>query len=1404
MNPRTKRRLVLSGVVVGSLAAVAVGGLFGRNWYRVAQTEERRREGLELFAKGEFARAMPALSFAARDRSDLEVILALAECRMAVPERENRHMLTARGYLNSVLSRDPGNLRALKGLLECYIALGYVAEIPSTARRVLEVDPRSVRANEALLEVAAATGRWKDAMAAARALQALEPATLRWRAAELQCLAADGADADGRLELIRRWRGSDPESAGLALLEADALRSVGRLPAARALLEELAGRGMPDRRSLEALLDALDAVGLGARSEDAIAASARLDGGAFTIVALECERLLRSGRADRLAERLASIRLQNAEFARLRFAAPYLDGRPEDGGKALDEAVAAEATLADDPFVKAARAFLSDGAVRPRLEALRSAALRIESDPLVAMMIADLLLEAGETDQAQALLVKSFERTERRWLPLGVRALRLSVLLGRVPEALAIARDMAQRYPQDPSVALAVAESWASAIRAGYALSLVEGSLGSDSPEALVRFWRDIGRPLTVVPLLVDAMQSRGERALAEELSSAVGADAEESVLIGMLGVIDRLSPAERDRIMAACMTKSASPRVALALATRLADRGDVGTAQTLLAGATGGDAEESRLLERRKSALGASAETVVARLRTELEQSRDLQTASFVLSQGAAWSDAALINEAVKVLKDAVGPDSVRAVVAEGTAAAVFHRTEQARLAASVAALLDASQRAPDSVSVLATLSRLLEATQPPDPIKALELLKRAVQVEPGAVEVYPDLVRLAQETGDFAVAEQAIEAYIRLVGDDLEAQRRAADLRERQGQLDEASQLHRQLAGRTRATIDRLALARIRQRLGSTEEARAILRELLETDSGLVVEREIALLDAREGRIAEARSVLDDVRRRYLAAGREVAQIDLIRADLELGFGDPAKASSIAESIARDDSGSADLLLARVRTSQGDLEGARAALVRAIESAPSNPAILPIAATVLIGDPSGRDALRKALAAARDSRPELVAVVELLDESTDAAGRINPGPAVLDRARELTLRYSGSPLVWRFAIELLLASGRIEDAARLGMTALSRLPNDTSVAEVAARVATAAGELDDALAAVAAWKRIGGADLADVETARATIELMRRSPSRAYDVLVPLAAQIQARASSGLALRMFVLSAVTAGREAEALAFMDGLSQDRRADAVAAWIDAARSGTPTRRLELLAMLEEHRAADKWLPAALAPLTVAAWTETCRDGAPPACERAGRLLGASALPEELAALLRADLAAARGEAAAGDAYRALYGRSIALLGADLPSAASRAEAGLTAEDAMRIPALAVAAMNNHAELLLRSGGDPTEAVRLARIAAALAQGSAEAVDCLARALVAAGRADEAARVAQECSDPFLANIVLAEVHFARGDLPSARAAVLRAQTLSDRTMLPMWSMMERLKAAQARLDAQS
>jgi tetratricopeptide (TPR) repeat protein len=1385
VNRRTKRRIILSASVLGTLAALVAGGLVGRSLYRESQIVQNRKIGLERFAAGQFRESLAPLSIASRGGTDLEVLLALARARLNVSEQGLRHVKIALGMFAKAESLEPGNRVALDGQLECAIQLGYVDQIVAIAERIIALDPGAVRAREAVLEVRAAQGRWADAIAAAEELQRLEPANVRWRAVHMQCLASSGADAEGRLALVDRWIAESGTSAGLALLRADVLRASGRIPDARAIYSELADRGVSEPRLLSALLEGLEATGQSERIDQAIAASAPQLPDPSDVVRIEGERLLSAGRITELRARLASVDLKDPEIVRLKAATEYLVGEFE-AARRIVEAAGLPEDRAND-LLRAIPIALGDGTRRARVEAIEGAVRSTRQDPIVAIIVSDLLIEAGEFDLAVGLLVDAFEQSGRRSQPVGLRAVRACATLGRVPDALGIARDLGLRYQSDGAVAAAILEAWSSALQAGYVPSRVYGALGSDSPDSLLAYWSDMGRPRELAPLVAEVfarrrMSERAGEIIREVLSSASTAEQ----VLAILPAAERTSDALTEESLARAVSLPAGPGAALQLANRLAMAGQRARAVELLANASAQAGErDRRRLDRARRSLDAPTDGSVEWLKAELRDDPGIDCASFVLARPEVWNadptvaagNAELVEAAVGILRDAIGATSQRALIAEATMNIVFHPSSDARIAASLAALADAERRMPDSVSVLATFARLLEVGSEPDPVRAAGLLARAVQIQPGNAELYPDLVRLLQQTGDFQAAGVAIDTYARLMADDNRAARMAASMRESQGDFDEAAALRAQLSGRTRDAIDRLALLRTKIRAGRLDEAEAELRELAAADDAGLARRELCLLLASSGRIADARRLLDESGSGSAGIGG-AGFLEGLRAEIELAYGDLA----IAERSARKNrelkpGAPADLLLARVLAADRRIDEARELLVAAIKVAPDDPNILPIAASVLSGDLSerGRAALRTALEAAQAIRPDLVAAVRLIDGATTADGVIRPEPEDLRAARELTVRYSGSSLIWRLAAQFYAASGSAEEAARLALLALSRLPNDESTAELAVLMSIEAGRIDDAAAAAAAWQRIVGANLVAADSARALIEMIRRDPARGAALLEPHLSALVASPNASDALALVVSSNVLAGRSAELPSKLSGLPQERRRMVGSAWLDAAQA------LALEETVPSVRTLAAFVGESEAHACVAVLAQCCRDGSKDACALASELLpklGDGGIPRTL---LAADIAAAQRSSDAVGLYEGIFLGVADGAASDPSRLAQRLAAEPALRDAFRADPIAIAAMNNLADYLIARGDSLDRAVALARCVTAIVPEANEAKDTLFRGLLATGALVEAKAVAAANPDRLYSAVERAEAAIAGKNALEARAALSDADAIATR-----------------------
>lgn len=1427
MNRRAKRRLVLSSAIAGSLVALVATGYGVRGWYREVQVRENRRLGLELYAAGRFADALQPLSLATRDASDIEVLLALADARRAVPSPRLRHLQIANGMFATAESLDPKNRRAIEGQLGCVVGLGYLDQIPEVASRLLAIDPKSVRAREAVLEVRAAQGRWPEVIRIAEELQKIEPREIRWRAIEMQALASSGADPEGRLALIDRWIGELTDSAnteegtsasvGLQFLRADVLRASGRINEAREIYATVAQSGVTDARLLTPLLEGLAGTGQESLINSALEASrARLQD-SLAIFEIEGERLLAAGRLRELEERLAALgHEENIALQRFRATVAYLSGdrdkarqilarqilattvQPDGSSKIAQQATDGSQVASEG--VDALRIALSqDSALstrRARIEELRTTIPSAPQDPVAAIVLADLLIEAGEYDDAARVLTVAFDRGGRRHQPVGLRLVRLLAALERVPDALAVARDLGVRYQADSAVAAAILEAWSGALQAGFTPSRVFGALASDSPDALYEYWSAMGRPSELGPLVAEVYARRGiidrsDAIIAELLERAETAEQ-------VLALVSASSRSGNKRVMellARATSLPSQPRTALRIATQLESLGRHDDAATLLRRATEGASGDERLrLERTLRLLQTPPAELVQQLGRELANESSAECASFVLARPEVWKNSddvriensAIVTKALDVLRLALGEESLRVVIAEATFHLLFYPNDQARIAKSVAALAQLERVTPDSVALLATLARLFEAAVPPDPVRAAEYLSRAVQLQPGNSDLYPDLVRLLQRTGEFDAAARAIDVYAQLMGEDLARGRTAAELLESQGDFTSAAELRAQVSQRTKDSLDQLALVRAKVRAGDVTGAEATLREMTVGSDSQLAQRELSRLLASTGRVAEARSILDEVARRAKdLGGIDIARVDALRAEIEFGFGSLRDAEdSIRRAVELQPLPASRLLLARILQRSGKLEDARAVVLDLIRTNPDIEGLLPTAATVLAGDRSedGRAAFRRALDLTQHRYPDFASAIAVLDAATDVDGMLRPDAEALRAARQLTVLHSGSPLSWRLAAQFHAVAGQAEEAARLAMLGVSRLPTDESLAELAVTLDIAAGRVDDAAAVASSWRRMTGANELSSRSAQALVELVRRNADRAIEALEPMRSTIVSSPNADDALSLYVSAHVLAGRSATLKSLLEGLDAERRRLAVTVWMDTARG------LNVEKAVESIEALAAYVGLSRAHGCVALLTEQCAAGSTSACEVAAAML--SQLDPAADAgiplpLLEADLAAARSRDAASrvaalDIYQSILKRGFGDDSASLDVIAARLGQP-TIREQLRSNALLLAAMNNVADFLRRDAAQATLAVAFARAVVEAVPQSGDAADTLFQCMLASGDARSARELAGKNPDRLLGTVEFAESSIALRDISQAREALRSVDAITSR-----------------------
>ncbi len=147
LTQRGKRRLYLITAIFSLLAMTVVALFVYRDIHREQLALKARARGLEAYRQGSYETALNELQYPfSRNRSDLDVLLALADSQTKIVDINNRHLARAAGLYSEVLSLNPDNLDALEALLWIYGRIGYRVEAVGVIERILSVDPNHIEA----------------------------------------------------------------------------------------------------------------------------------------------------------------------------------------------------------------------------------------------------------------------------------------------------------------------------------------------------------------------------------------------------------------------------------------------------------------------------------------------------------------------------------------------------------------------------------------------------------------------------------------------------------------------------------------------------------------------------------------------------------------------------------------------------------------------------------------------------------------------------------------------------------------------------------------------------------------------------------------------------------------------------------------------------------------------------------------------------------------------------------------------------------------------------------------------------------------------------------------------------------------------------------------------------------
>ncbi|MBL9118660.1 MAG: tetratricopeptide repeat protein [Phycisphaerae bacterium] len=1412
-STRAKRRLTLLGILLGSTVVAGAGSYAGVKWYRARQVEAARIEGYAKFDAGDYAGALDHLSaYVAKNQNDADALLRLAKCRFEVNTSNRRNYVDAAHFYRAVLGLRPGNVEALNGLMDCYGELGYGPELLQVADDLLRIEPNNVKAIEVRMQLAGYRGAYEEAIAEARKLIVLEPDSYQWRAFALESMRKKGDDLAIRLELLRGWMNEGEKDGRYRLMLSSLLQESGDMAGAEREAREAANLGMPDSEMLGVLVDLLDLLELPDVVEQAID-KARAGGvPEADLVTMQIKRHWLAGRFEAAKQQLERVEKPDDALAIKLLRWTVLIAETEGDAVASDAAIAklralyqaspatAEAGILWLDSIQASRDATGDRPFRPSVAMglLQRAIAANPKDTMLLMRAGDVSLRSGETDEAVRSFVKAFEGERRRWIAAGVRSASAYLAVGRTTEAFLLARELSRRFPSNPSGFFVLAQTCDALAREGRSPSDVDPTLPREATASFILqlLYDKLGKNPVFAPPLIGTLVNDGEFDRARDLGDATIADPKASVE-GLLQIAvllaDRRYGDIPTRAIDAASSRAVDPLdVAIARAKVQIVRGDFSGAKLAMQGAISSATEPASRLRRAElfriqaqAAIAAGDSDLSARLAEVLrEGADDLESITFVLEQQATWDDEGLVHAAIARLSELIGETSPRTVLTNAARVLRFKRTVPQDVAKSIQSVDAILASNGDSTAALVTLARLFSASQPPNLDQAVGYLKKAIELQPGRRDLYPELISHLQTIGNFADASKYLQQYMGSAANDPSQSRMAAGLMIQQGQFLSAIPTLDRVARQTNTESDRVALAEAERRAGRSAEAERAYRLAIEGDDRSALSAlAYAEFLARAGRLDDARAMIDEDAARTKPA-LTPANRAYLKARLELDFGDPALAApAVSEAVAlAPNSPGVALLAARQKLAAGDAKTALEYARKGLAVTPKDQHLLAFVSSLLLADPASRADSAQTLDQLKAENPALGELLTIVKACAAPDGTVAPGPDQLAALNDLTSKFPGEPSIWTVAIELHVAAGKFEEAIRIARRGMTRLPTEPGPAEFAARLLLQERRTTDAREAARTWRTLAADSPIEPDLLISRIALIGGKPGEAVTTLRPYEERLK---RDGLkapeSLGLYAAALLFDGKTEAALeAIKENLVKEAAVPngerrLLTEWLRAIRTAPTTLAIDALGRSEAVVANDDTGHVALATEYVAL---ARRKNATQALERARvhlQAISPQAQGAPIVQLLGADLAAIAGDVAgASSIYQGAWEGIPAPQREQLMRWAGLDES--SKQPLMGARSIALFVSNNQASMLAKAGSDLDTAVTLVERALAMAPEDPSILETKAEVLLARKDLDGARKIltallAMPSPSPSV-RLTLARVELAAGRVEEARRMV--------------------------------
>ncbi|MAJ45737.1 MAG: hypothetical protein CBC35_00240 [Planctomycetes bacterium TMED75] len=891
MNRRVKRRLwLLSILTVACSSAIVLWVIFAA-WNRERRVQTSITDGTAAYERGDYVNALNILRYAIIHRkNDHELLLVFADARLrnVDPRGKKGHIQSAIRHYEKVLELNTDNQQALTALFDIYSDSGRFQDALQVAKRLPELNDEMLIKKARIEE---RSGRVNDALNSIQELRERDTSSSQWAINEFGMRQRSGEDLNENLDVFDTYALAYPENRSIDLIRIILLRELNRNAEARELAMDMANNVEIDPVLLIDLRFQLNRLGLSDQFDEInrrIGEVAETDPElAFNLIQLDWRR----GAIDQA--RMMAIQ-SSANFPDdLRFPrsailldelAPSSDGVQADlAEKLIEESTARDTAgaLLDEAIINLVNSLGDDSEVGPQASLGLLARVRALDDSQTytqfLLIFEGLLLEEmGRTRSAINSYKSSFEATNSRLT--GKLLVEAYLRDQEYQQAVDVSKRMSSLFPSVDSTELEcrsllmLAKTGQSTITIDVMINQA-GSL-TEVVKQNHQLWTNRGENASqLLPILAEAAVIENERealAYAQEQALTSNQIAPED-LLEIIEVSPAGETAIRERLLQ-YVTERGGSEFDVVLARVLESGNIVDRVRGLievesLARAMPEKSEKRKTAFRKLLVQHAMVpvewETKIKAISAlHAELLTDLPTARFILGIPDIWiRDPKLATQSLELLKTTVGEDSPVYVLTNARRVLQDPEIDPRERALVMVAVDKVIKNSSASIEPCLIMASLLQSGTDPDLVQATIYLRRALDLRPDLVSLYPTAINLLQQTGDGALALDYLKQYRELTIEDEAIARIRATILAKQGDVDNAVSEFDRLITQSDNLMDRIYLGGLLAQVEMNDAAIKQYQIVLDEEPGNILALlRMATTLAAMGRSDEGIEVIQD----------------------------------------------------------------------------------------------------------------------------------------------------------------------------------------------------------------------------------------------------------------------------------------------------------------------------------------------------------------------------------------------------------------------------------------------------------------------------------------------------------------------------------------------------------------